>query len=68
MGTGVGVTVGAGVSVRVAVADSGGVGGAVVAEGCSTCTGTGVGALQAVSNSIPIKVVRSLFFLFMIEL
>ena len=67
-GTGVGINVGAGVNVIVAVAGSGGVGDAVAGGDNSTCTGTGVDVLQAVSTIIPIKVFRNLFFLFMLEL
>ena len=68
MGIGVGVNVGAGVNVNVAVAGAGGVGGAMVGEGNSTCVGTGVEVLQAVRKMIPIRVVRSVCFLFMTEL
>lgn len=65
---GVGVNVGAGVNVSVAVAGAGGVGGAVVGEDNSACAGTGVEVLQAVRNIIPIRVARSVCFLFMVEL
>lgn len=68
MGMGVGVNVGAGVNVNVAVAGAGGVGGAMVGEGNSTCVGTGVEVLQAVRKMIPIRVVKSVYFLFMTEL
>lgn len=70
MGVGVAERVGAGVAERVsvAVAGAGGVGGAMVGEGNSTCVGTGVEVLQAVRKMIPIRVVRSVCFLFMTEL